>query len=109
MSSQVVFLPQAYQDIDRILTFLRARSRQGAIAWEASLNAAKQMLRENANGCGVAPEDVEHSATIQQVFFKTRRGRRYRIVFTIKSNTVFVMHVRGASQNLIDPDELRLP
>ncbi len=41
------------------------------------------------------------------MFFRTRRGRRYRALFEIRENRVLILHVRGPRQNLVSPDELR--
>lgn len=109
MSYQVIVLSQAQRDAALILAWLTDHSPQGANAWSRSWLEALHSLRRDPSGFGLAPEDERHDLTIQQFFFKTRRGRRYRIVFTIKSQTVYVMHLRGPSQDLLGPDELRLP
>lgn len=39
--------------------------------------------------------------------FKTRKGRKYRVLFTIQDQTAIILHVRGPGQDLLDPDDLR--
>ena len=55
------------------------------------------------------PEDEDHEEEIRHILFKTRRGKTYRAIFIIRTDTVFVLHVRGPGQDLIAPDELRFP
>lgn len=109
MSFHVILLPQAEQDVDAIVAWLHARSPQGAAAWHRSCLAAIESLERTAVSCGRAPEDKDHQACIQQILFKTRRGRTYRALFTIREDNVYVLHVRGPGQNLLTREEIPLP
>ncbi len=59
--------------------------------------------------CGQAPESEYVVEEIRQFFFKTRRGLRYRALFSISGVKIYVLHVRGPGQELLGPDELRTP
>jgi hypothetical protein len=59
-----------------------------------------------AANCGLAPENGYGDAEIRDLVFKTRRGKQYRILFTICGDVVFVRHVRGFGQDLVSPDDL---
>lgn len=109
MNFQVILLPQAERDVAAILAWLHDRSPQGAAAWYRSWMATIESLETTAGGCGRAPEDKDHEATIRQILFKTRRGRPYRALFAIRAATVYVLHVRGSGQNVLNHDELQLP
>ena len=41
--------------------------------------------------------------------FRSRRGRDYRELDTIRDHMVFVMHVRAPGQDLVAADDLQLP
>ena len=43
------------------------------------------------------------------MLFKTRSGRVYRSLFVIEGNTIHVVGVRGAGQDLAGSGDLELP
>jgi hypothetical protein len=49
----------------------------------------------------LAPESAEVDYPVQQFLFKTPRGRKYRILYTIVGDEVRVLHVRGPGQDVI--------
>jgi len=63
----------------------------------------------SADAYGLAPECEGHSFEIRQIFFRTRKGRDNRALYTIRGKDVFVMHIRAPGQDLVSPDELQLP
>ncbi len=109
MNYTVLLLPQAERDVVEILAWLHERSPRGAAAWSGRWMEIIGLLEESAGSCMLAPEDESHEAAIQQIIFKTRRGRPYRALLTIRNLNVYVLHVRGPGQDLVDPSELRLP
>ena len=109
MKFHVELLPQAQRNLDHILTRLKKQSPQGAENWHNRWIQLLDTLEASAEAFGRAPEDEDHEATIQQSTFKTGQGRRYRVLFTIRNNTVFVLHIRGPGQSLVHPDEMQLP
>jgi plasmid stabilization system protein ParE len=104
MKLQLVILRQAEADIDSILTWLADRSHTGARSWHRALEASLDWLETNAPSCGLAPENDLFPEEIRQHFFKTRRGRPYRLLFTIAGRQVRLLHVRGPGQDLVEPD-----
>jgi mRNA-degrading endonuclease RelE of RelBE toxin-antitoxin system len=46
---------------------------------------------------------------VRESLFKTRRGLIYRILFTIRENTVIILHVRAPGQDLVAAMEIRNP
>jgi len=103
MRREVLLTRQAESDIDSILTWLGGRSPAGAKNWFSALENALAWLGESADRCALAPENDRFEERIQQWLFKTRRGRRYRILFTLAGSNVGVLHVRGPGQDLISP------
>lgn len=109
MTYHVELTLQAEQDIDHILDWLRRRSPQGAATWFRRWNQVLADLSKNASSCRLAPENDDHDDEIRNLVFNTRRGKKYRALFVIRENVVFVTNVRGPGQDLVAPDELKLP
>lgn len=107
MKFRVSILPQARRDIER------------NAEWWASRHSADQALRwsvavyEQIEGFADAPEIHAFSIENSDFSYEIREKRvglgarpRYRAIFTIKEDTVFVLAVRAAEQDRITPDEL---
>jgi plasmid stabilization system protein ParE len=108
MGFRVVLLRRAEDEVDSILAWLVERSPQGAQSWLAALERAKTDLAENPGSFGLAPEDAFVDMEVRQVIFKTRRGRRYRAIFTIVENELRILHVRGPGQSTLGADDFAL-
>ncbi len=106
MIRQVDLARRARQDAEDIYAWIADRSREGADRWYAAFLKALESLATSAEGRGLAPESEELDVDVRQAFFKTRRGRTYRALFTIDGTRVHVLAVRGSGQRLLTPDEL---
>jgi plasmid stabilization system protein ParE len=104
MKREVLLVRQAEADLDAILTWLRNRSSSGARNWLAALEAALHWLEANAASCPHAPEDDWFVEEIRDHLFKTKRGRPYRLLFTVAGKQVRVLHIRGPGQDLVRPE-----
>ena len=52
-------------------------------------------------------DDVSyHRDEIRQRIFKTRRGLPYRILFVVRGDVIYLLHVRGPGQDLMAPEEM---
>ena len=109
MIYNVVALRAAEADFNGMLEYIAARSKSGAAAWAKAFDQALAHLELNAATCPLAPENDYVSFDVREVLFKTRRGLIYRILFTIQERTVFILHVRGPGQDLIDVADMREP
>ena len=109
MSYTVIVLPEAEQDADRIYQWIAERSPAGARRWYEQFLAAIRGVASNPKTHGLAPESDRVEREIRQLFFRTRRGLRYRVLFTVTELTVYVLHVRGPGQRLLGPDDFRTP
>ena len=98
---------EAERDADRIYSWIAQRSAVGAQRWYGEFLRALRGLESKADRCGRAPESDYVPFDIKQTFFKTPRGLRYRILFTISGIDVWVLHVRGPGQDLVSSEELR--
>jgi plasmid stabilization system protein ParE len=105
MKFHVHLTDNAKGDIRAILRWLESRSPAGAEAWYRKWLDALETLRERADSLGLAPESDDHPTPIRQILFKTRRGRFYRALFAVRELEVFVLHVRGPGQDLIQSQQ----
>lgn len=108
MSFTVRELPRAKADKQQIFSWLFERSPQGGAAWLDAYDALIAQLEESAHSFGEALENEDcPEIEVKQAFFKTRRGRVYRLLFFIDKNCVYVLRVGGAGQAPVD--DLNLP
>ena len=105
MSYEVVLLRTAGKDLTEIVDWIAARSNEGAQRWLEAFQRTVGFLEENPERFAVAPENDTFSVTLRQALFKTRRGKFYRVLFTIAGSEVRVLHIRGPGQQLIDTDD----
>ena len=109
MSTEVELSFRAEKDLDDILAWIVSRSPQGARMWLARWKEVCRLLSERPETCLLAPENLDHDEDIRQIVFKTRSGRKYRALFVIRGNRVFITNLRGPGQDLVPPDELAVP
>lgn len=108
MSFRVDLTYRAERDVDHILSYLTKRSPQGATTWADRWDEVLSDLATNARQKSLAPENDDHDEVLHHVVFKTRHGRKYRAIFVIRGNLVFVPHVRGPGQDRVPPDEMSI-
>ena len=109
MSYTVIVLPEAEEDADHFYRWLAERSPAGADSWYVEFLSAIRGLTSQPGMYGRAPESEHVEEEIRQLFLKTRKGLRYRVLFAITGTTVYVLHVRGPGQRLLAPKEVRKP
>jgi plasmid stabilization system protein ParE len=99
---------RAKQDRDECFDWIASRSPAGARRWLDAFEAAAQPLLTEPH-YGKAPESEDHDEIIHQKFFKTPHGRTYRILYVIRDDVIYLIHLRGAGQDVMTPDEVELP
>ena len=98
MKFHIKTLRKAETDVRSITKYLYERSPQGAAAWLDAYRQTRTRLASNADSCGQAEENQHFDIDVRQALFKTRRGRIYRLLFTIVGNEVRILRVRGPGQ-----------
>ena len=106
MSYTVRILRRAQADADQIYEWIAERSPAGAVRWYSAFRAAAASLDEQHERCARAPESDSVGFDVRQRFFKTRRGRIYRLLFTIVHGEVRILRVRGPGQAPVTNDDL---
>jgi plasmid stabilization system protein ParE len=89
--------------------WIAERTQSGAQSWALAFHAALDQLKRVAISCPKAPETQHRDEVIYQRTFKTRRGRPYRMLFLIRDDVVYILHIRGPRQNLMQADEIQVP
>lgn len=106
MTYRVLVLRRAEADLRHIASWIQQRSPAGAQAWLDAFQKMVEKLARRPESFGAAEEDEEVKASLRQAFFRTRRGRLYRAVFTIVEDEVRILRVRGPGQAPITPPDI---
>jgi len=101
---QVCVSPRAKAEFEDQLIYLLERSPKGADAWATAFNSTIASLETSPEIHGLAPESPDHSVDIFQVFFKTKKGYPYRLLYSIEGTEVRVHSVRGVGQDYIEQE-----
>jgi len=100
---RVLVLPRAAAEIEEAYLWIAERAPEGAVKWFNGLHSVIGTLETFPERCPHAPEDDFFQQEIRQLIYGKRIGR-YRILFTIDGNTVYILHVRhGARKRLEGP------
>lgn len=100
-------LPRSKADKRAIAKWLHERSLKGAASWLDAYDDAVTKLESHADSFGEAPENEFCEFEVKQTFFKTRRGRIYRLLYFIEGQVVYVLRIRGPGQAPVDPEEMK--
>ncbi len=110
MAFRVRATSRVHRDITSFLNWLshEKESPRGAASWLRAYDQAVKLAARSPFACGLAPENgLVVDCEIRQFLFKTRRGRFYRALFTIKADEMVILRVRGPGQPLLEPHELK--
>jgi plasmid stabilization system protein ParE len=106
MTRRVTMLRRAQDDVDDIHRWIDQRSPDGAERWLAAFESAVARIQRAPLSCGLAPESGRFPSDVREVFFKTRRGRTYRLLFTVMGGEIRVLRVRGPGQRPVTRRDL---
>ncbi|WP_350213868.1 type II toxin-antitoxin system RelE/ParE family toxin [Botrimarina sp.] len=106
MRLRVVKSPRAAGSVIATSQWIAQRSLEGAERWLDALESTLELLSTQPTARGVAPESERFEETIRQMPFATRSGLKYRVLYTVRGETIFVVAVRGPSQSLLTPDDV---
>ena len=98
MTYRVEIAQRAKNDLAHYLALSARHAPTTAELWLARFETALQSLADVPQRWPLAPEDNLTSETIRQMFFGKRNGR-YRVLFTIREETVIVLHIRRGSMD----------
>jgi plasmid stabilization system protein ParE len=98
MKYRISILTRANADLQNIFDWLAKRSPSGAAAWYEVAIQAIEELRLTADQHGFALESYLIRDQIREHFFKTKRGKQYRVLYRIDDDVVRVLRVRSPGQ-----------
>jgi len=104
MAFQVRLTQHAKDEIDTAYSWLRERNSDYADKWFRELMNAIATLQEKPKRCSIAPERDEFAKEIRQLMYGKSRNK-YRILFAVREDAVFVLHVRHSSQARLITEE----
>ncbi len=103
MTYHVVIEPTAAAEIRGAVRWITEnRSPSAAARWYIALQAKVSSLESRPNRCPTAAEDDQFPEVIRELLFGRRRNK-YRVVFTIRSDTVHVLYVRHTARDELEP------
>src|SRR5579859_7370973 len=106
MKFAVYELPKACWDNRDIFEWLFERSPRGATAW---LDAYDRMIGRLTAVADTMPRAQEANGLdleVNEILFKSARGRFYRAVFHLDGGNVYILRIRGPGQAPIASDDL---
>jgi plasmid stabilization system protein ParE len=106
MAYLVRIVGRADEDTDAIFAWIASRSPNGAVRWHGAFLKAANALANDPERRSLAPESKVCRRDVRQQLFKTRKGGKYRILFTVVGNEVRVLRVRGPGQPPLKLDEI---
>jgi plasmid stabilization system protein ParE len=106
MKFRVVIQPGAEAEVAQAFAYIHARSPANAEKWLRGLYAVIATLESMPGRCGLARESRAFELEIRQLLYG-KRQHKYRILFTVRGDTVNVLHVRHAARDALRPDEGR--
>jgi plasmid stabilization system protein ParE len=104
MTYDVVIQPEAERDIRTSAhwIFERAASSAPALRWVRSLRTKIATLKHNPQRCPIDPDSDVYGEEVRVLLYGKRPGV-YRVLFTIRRDTVYVLTVRhSAKRSLAD-------
>jgi plasmid stabilization system protein ParE len=100
---RIVLQPEAYEGMEGAYRYIERDSPERAHAWAIGLMAAINSLATFPARCPLAPENEFFPQEIRQLLYGKGRGM-YRVLFTIKGNTVSILHIRHSAQQTLHPE-----
>jgi len=99
-------LAKAKADYRRAFKYIQEHSHQGAENWELAFEQCLVRLRANPIIYSLAPENDLYDFSLYQVLFRTKYGKRYRMVYRIDGEQVTIYRLRGHGQPPLKQDDL---
>jgi plasmid stabilization system protein ParE len=104
MSFQVLITAQAERDLDDAAAWIAERAPQAAARWYDELRSAILSLADSPQRCALARESGHFPYELRQLLHGRRRS--YRVIFTIRENSVVVLAIRHAARRDLQPEDL---
>lgn len=100
MSYQIEISERAQLEARSAALWMAQFSEEKATIWYFDLAAAIQSLENMPFRCSLAPESKSFGFEIRHLIFG-----KYRILFTVEDETVYILNVRHSAQKTLNPDD----
>lgn len=107
MEFKVKLTRNAKHEIDLAYLWLKQHNASYADKWFRDLMNTIATLQDKPKRCALARENDAFPQEIRQLIFGKSRNK-YRIVFTILEDTVYILYLRHSAQSAITLDILDL-
>ena len=91
---------KALVDAGEAYFWINEGSEEAALRWYEGLMRAFRSLEKSPLRCPLAPESAFFEEEIRQLNYG-----KYRILFTVEGETVFVLRVRHSAREYLKPEE----
>jgi len=108
MRYRVDFTDTASADAEAAYEWIKQRSPAAAVKWFNGLLDVVESLERFPLRCGIARESDEAGERIRQLLYG-RRPHVYRILFVVRKNVVYVLHVRHGARQTMKKGEIEFP
>ena len=107
MKYRVELTQSAHSDADAAYKWLAAQTGH-ATAWFDALMGAIESLAELPTRCPLARESGEFDEPVRQLLYR-KSPHVYRVLFIVRSDVVYVLHIRHSARRALEPGEMILP
>jgi plasmid stabilization system protein ParE len=104
MKYRVEITSEAEAEIREAYLWIHRDSPANATRWRQGLLQAVRSLSQHPTRCPLAPESEHFKQEIRQLLYG-RRGGVYRVLFVIEGQAVYILHVRHAAREYLQPDQ----
>jgi plasmid stabilization system protein ParE len=102
MNYRVAVTATAKAEAEEAYLWIRQHSPNRAAKWYIGLIKTIQSLEFQPHRCPLAPEAPVFRQEIRQLLYGKRKGI-YRILFEIRDDVVYVLHIRHAARRFLEP------
>ena len=98
MSFNVIITEEAEDDLKEAARWIAQYSPEKAALWFFDISEAIESLQDFPLRCPIAPESKTFGTEIRHLLFE-----KYRILFIVEDETVYVLRVRHGAQDTLNP------
>ena len=108
MKYRVHLTHSASADAERAYDWLAQRAPRAAVKWFNGLLDVVESLEMFPRLCGLARESEKSPEEIRQMLYG-RRPHIYRILFIVRGEDVYVLHIRHGARQTMEPQDIQFP
>jgi plasmid stabilization system protein ParE len=98
MTRELRLIHFAQRDLSRIFDWLERRSPRGAAAWYQAYRKSALKVVADPEAFPSVEEAMDLKVDIREALFKSRQGRRYRIIFEFDAKEIRILRIRRPGQ-----------